>query len=512
MLSSPTTSYQPSRRELLIRSLELSQERLRRAVKTDLRIWCTEALHRAGHAPAAHHRLLIRELEGVAQGHTKRLMVLMPPGSAKSTYASYLFPPFLMTRGKFNVLAASHTGDRAEYVSRQVQRYIRENRSTLGYGLASESVGQWSTTLGGEYKAAGVGVGIAGFRADIGLIDDPVKSREEADSEVVQGRIWDWYWSDFMTRLRPGSAQVLIMTRWAEGDLGGRLEEAEGQHWRIVRLPAIAEDNDPLGRAPGEWLWNDDQYGFAAKLKLDHEAFNRAGRVRDWTALYQQRPAPESGDYFRREWLHPVTTLPPRETMRIYGASDYAVTQDGGDYTVHIVVGMDPAGRIWVLDLWRGQKASDIWVDAFCDLVCQWKPGWWAEETGQIRSSMGPFLTRRQRERGAYVFREQFPTRADKAIRAQSIRGRMALHGLYYAADAPWRGDLEAELMSFPAGKHDDQVDALGLIGQLLDKMTEGKIPEDPKKDKKLMSGNADGVTMDDLWKLHDDQTGRARV
>jgi phage terminase large subunit-like protein len=117
--------------------------------------------------------------------------------------------------------------------------------------------------------------------------------------------------------------------------------------------------------------------------------------------------------------------------MRIYGGSDYAVTADGGDYTVHAVVGLDPEGRMYLLDLWRKQAASDEWVEAFCDLVIKWKPLGWAEEQGQIKSGVGPFLDRRQRERKAFVFREQFPTRGDKAIRAQSIRGRMALEGLH---------------------------------------------------------------------------------
>lgn len=125
--------------------------------------------------------------------------------------------------------------------------------------------------------------------------------------------------------------------------------------------------------------------------------------------------------------------------------------------------------------MWRGQASSDQWVEAFCDLVERWKPIGWAEENGQIRAGVGPFLDRRMRERRAYVARQQFPTRGDKAVRAQSIRGRMALEGLHLQADAPWRADFEAELMSFPAGKHDDIVDALGLAGQLLDQMTVAK-------------------------------------
>ena len=135
---------------------------------------------------------------------------------------------------------------------------------------------------------------------------------------------------------------------------------------------------------------------------------------------------------------------------------------------------MDPEGRLYLLDLWRGQSSSDVWIESFCDLVLKWKPIGWAEETGQIRSGIGPHLERRQRERKAFVFREAFPTRGDKAVRAQSIRGRMALDGLYVQKDAPFLAELIREMMSFPVGVHDDQVDALGLVGQLIDKMSFG--------------------------------------
>ena len=137
---------------------------------------------------------------------------------------------------------------------------------------------------------------------------------------------------------------------------------------------------------------------------------------------------------------------------------------------------------MYLLDLWRGQKATDTWIEVFCDLVREWKPIGWAEETGQIRAGVGPFLERRMRERKAFVSREQFPTRGDKAVRAQSIRGRMALMGLYVSADASWLPELRSELLTFPAGKHDDQVDALGLIGQLLDMMALGARPPEPEK------------------------------
>jgi hypothetical protein len=147
----------------------------------------------------------------------------------------------------------------------------------------------------------------------------------------------------------------------------------------------------------------------------------RVQTARNWSALYQQRPSPATGDYFKKEWLRPYTTIPDRKTLRICGGSDYAVTSDGGDYTAHVVVGLDPDGRMYLLDVWRQQTSSDVWIEALADLVIKWKPVGWAEELIQITSGVGPFLTRRLRERKAWIARTQFQVREDKAVRAQSI-------------------------------------------------------------------------------------------
>jgi predicted phage terminase large subunit-like protein len=352
---------------------------------------------------------------------------------------------------------------------------------------------------GGEYYAAGVGAAIVGFRADGALIDDPIRSREDADSAHVRDKIWDWYKSDLLTRLAPGGWVILIQTRWHEDDLAGRIiaeMERGGERWDIVSLPAEAEAGDLLGRTPGQWLW-DDAYGYGDFLR--HEKATQLPR--NWTALYQQRPAPETGDYFKEEWFRTYVTEPPRDTLNIYGGSDYAVTSNGGDYTVHVVVGVDPENRMYLLDLWRGQTSSDLWIEAWCDLVRQWKPAFWAEERGQIISGVGPYLQRRAIERQAYTAREQFASRGDKAVRAQSIRGRMAMLGLYVRQGAPWFADLRAELLSFPAGKHDDQVDALGLIGQLLDQISAGQKPELPVPKQRDAYRAASEEMQDDSWK-----------
>lgn len=423
----------------------------------------------------------------------------MPPGSAKSTYGSVLFPPwFMASASAAHVLTASHTSELADKWGRRVRNLIGDHPHVLGIGLSSDSksAGRWALTSGGEYYAAGVGVGIAGFRADLAIIDDPIRSRQDADSAQVRDKIWDWYKSDLVPRMKPGGRIVLIQTRWHEDDLAGRLimeMQQGGDKWEILSLPAEAEPGDVLGRTVGEWLWN-DAYGYGEFL----QGQKATQPARNWSALFQQRPTPESGDYFKADWLKPYEKVPAQDTLRIYGASDYAVTAEGGDYTVHVIVGLDALGRMYLLDLWRGQTASDVWVETFCDLVKQWKPLAWAEEQGQIRAGIGPYLDRRQRERQAYCYREAFPTRGDKSIRAQSIRGRMALEGFYVPVHAAWYADLRSEMLSFPAGKHDDQVDALGLIGQLLDRMIKGPAV----KDNDAPIRGAAEMTMSEAFKL----------
>lgn len=439
-----------------------------------------------GYKLAAHHRLIARHLEAVERGDIKRLMITMPPRHGKSMLASEFFPAWYIGRNPDHyVVTATYAQELADDFGRKVKNQIEDDSYKAifpGVSLADDSKSakrfhidgntggyEHSTGQRGAFYAVGVGGPLTGRGAHLLLIDDPVKNREDAESEVIRKKTKDWYTSTAYTRLMPGGRIVVIQTRWHEDDLAGWLqEEHKHEGWVVLDLPAINDD--------GEALWP-EQYDIPAL-----EQIKRALPPRDWSALYQQRPSPDTGDYFKREWIRQVDKLPPKETLSIYGASDYAVTSGGGDYTVHVIVGVDHEGRLWLLDMWRGQASSDVWVDAFCDLVRKWKPIGWAEETGQIKSGVGPFLVKRMLETQSFVAREQFPTRGDKAVRAQSIRGRMALAGMYVQKDAPWLSDLISEMMSFPVGVHDDAVDALGLAGQLMDRMSMGNKPKQAER------------------------------
>lgn len=443
-----------------------TEKKRRRVIRRSLTEWCRFC----GFEPARHHQLLIQKLEAIARGDIDRLMIFMPPGSAKSTYASVLFPAWLLAQDdKQAIIAASHTAELAERFGRRVRNLISEHSLTLGFSLASDSkaAGSWATANGGEYFAAGVRGPITGRRADLAIIDDPVKSREEADSDLIRERVKDWWQNDLYTRLKPGGRVCVIQTRWHEDDLGGwLLSEAEkgGDRWEVLSLPAFAEANDPLGRVPGEPLWPAWQ---------DDDALIRiraAVGSRTWSALYQQNPRPDEGTFFQRGWFKRFSPEQKPANLHIYGSSDYAVTEDGGDFTVHRVWGVDPVGDIWLLAGWRGQTTADVWIERVIDLIIANKPHAWFGEGGTIARAIEPMLRRRLTERKAGCRLEWLPSIADKPTRARGFQARAAMGKVHLPAGID--GDLVLdEYLHFPAGKHDDEVDCGSLIGRALDDM-----------------------------------------
>ena len=440
-----------------------------------LKRWC----QKVGYEPAAHHELVLRELEAVQRGEVKRLAIFMPPGSAKSTYASVLFPPwFLSRKPDACVIAASHTQELADSFGRRVRNIVSEFGPVLGYKLAedSQAAGRWATTLKGEYYAVGICGAVTGRRADLALIDDPVRSAEDADSELNRQRQWDWYQFDLMTRLKPNAAIVLIQTRWHEDDLAGRILASEGDKWRVVRLPMVAESDDALGRKPGEPLW--PEY-FTDEMRTSAKASPRV-----WSALYQQRPSPEEGGFFKRDWLKGYQPSDLPKQLRFYVASDHAVsTKQEADKTCLLPVGVDADGVIWVLpDVVWDRLESDKTVEAILNVMKARKPLLWWAEAGHISKSIGPFLRRRMIESNTFVPINEVTPVKDKRTRAQSIAGRMSMGMVRFPKFAPWWSDAEAELLNFDTGKHDDFVDALAHVGMGLDTMlAANQIPADTR-------------------------------
>ena len=262
------------------------------AIRSSLRAWASWVMAKSEQRPALHHCLLLNQLTSVCRGEIDRLMVLMPPGSAKSTYASLLFPAWWFTQHPdSSVIATSHTTSLAEHFGRQVRELVEEYGDQLGYGLhaSRKAAGHWQTTAKGEYFATGIRGPLTGRRADLVIIDDPVKSHAEADSPVLRDRLWNWYRFDLTTRLKPRGRIVLIMTRWHEDDLAGRLLAQNPAEWQLIRLPALAEENDPLQRQEGAALWPD--------WEDEHALLRRRDTIgeRAWSALYQQSPRPIVG-------------------------------------------------------------------------------------------------------------------------------------------------------------------------------------------------------------------------
>ncbi|QZP07784.1 terminase family protein [Caenibius sp. WL] len=397
-------------------------------------------------------------MEATERGEIDRLMVFMPPRHGKSEKTTKRFPAWYLGRNpKHQVISASYNSDLATDFGREVKGIISSPEygdvfGNVGLRQDSRAADRMNTNHGGAYFAVGVGTATTGRGAHLAIIDDPFKDREDADSETQREKVWNWYRSTLFTRLMPGGAIVLVQTRWHEDDLAGRLLEQDGRvedggEWTVLELPALDEN--------GKALWP-EWYDEAALLRIK----NTVG-PREWSALYQQKPQPDEGTFFKRDWFNTWDKLP---ALRYYGTSDYAVTDGGGDYTVHRVWGISPSGDIFRVDGWRGQTASDEWIERKLDLIAKYKPLCWFGEGGVIQKAVEPMLKRRMRERNVHCRLEWLSSVADKPTRARSFQAMAATGRVHFEPGA----DI-SEFLVFPAGKHDDDVDTASLIGRAID-------------------------------------------
>lgn len=399
-------------------------------------------------------------------------MINMPPGSAKSTYASVLFPAWLLAqRPRLDVIGASNTGSLAEDFSRRVMALVRDHERTLGYSLERDAAERWSTTNGGQYRAAGVGAVISGRRADLALIDDPVKGREDVEGEGNREKQWAWFTGDLRPRLTPSAAIVVIMTRWHVDDLGGRLLDRQPGLWKVISLPAQAEEeNDLLGRKLGEWLWADDDYGYAQALRETEDEYLTAGATRDWAALYQQRPTLTEGSLFKVEQLRPVEAV--HAGGQVVRAWDLAATSQMGvrnpDWTVGVKLHRSGIGEYTVLDVARVREGPDgverVMLHTAMGDGRNVRIGI-PQDPGQAGKQQVLHLTRML---SGFVV-ESSPESGDKATRAAPCASQVNVGNFAYVSPRPWNGAFKDELAGFPGGMKDDQVDALSRAFSMLD-------------------------------------------
>jgi len=427
------------------------------------------------YAPVRHHRVIAAALEEVEKGKIKRLIINCPPRHGKSQLTSRLFPAWYIGRHPANsIIQASYNERFAWDFGREVRQIIEDSTYRQVFQniwLESASVDRIETADGGKLFFVGRGGSITGRGANGLVIDDPIKDRVEADSVTTRNKIWEWYTQTVKSRLLSSDGWiVIIQTRWHEDDLVGRITDkmnpnynaAEAKKWRIIDLPALAMDNDPLGRKRGEALW-------PARFPAQYLEEMREGDSRGFQALYQGSPTPEKGHFFNldRLKLYNHGMMPPKESLRFYAASDHAVsTKQDRDKTCMGAIGIDQDDNIWVMDdlVW-GRYETDFVVEKMIDLMGKHRPLFWWAERGHISKSIGPFLRKRMMERSTFCAVNEVTPTVDKVARAQSIQARIAMGKVYVPSYASWFQEARDEMAKFPYGVRDDFVDFISWIG-----------------------------------------------
>lgn len=424
-----------------------------------------------------HHRLMAAKLNQIVDGTLTRLIITVPPRHGKSELVSVRFPAYLFGRQpKAQVIAASYNATLAGKMNRAVQRVIDSPdyrqlfpETTLsGKAIRSTSEGNWLRNTdefeivghGGFYRSAGVGGSATGYGATVGLIDDFVKNREEANSQTYRERNWDWYTSTFYSRLEKNGAMIICATRWHEDDLIGRLlqqakENPKADQWTVLNLPAYAEDteNSDDPRQPGEPLWP----GKYDKEKL--ELIRNVQGERNWVSLYQQRPAPAEGQVVKNSWWRFWRELPVDVDYLCASADLNAKDRDTSDFTV-ITVWARSGPNFYLIDMVRDRMG---WIEQKRALE---------RVTAQYPDLNAVFIE--DAANGIALIQEARSTvpgvvavtpRGSKITRLEAVSALIEA-GNVFLPDVTlpgyeWSQKVQDEVGVFPSGAHDDIVDSL---------------------------------------------------
>lgn len=396
------------------------------------------------------HLVMVQDaLDAVTRGEITKLAIFQPPRHGKTELTTIRYPVYRLEREpSLPVIVAAYNHALASKFSRKSRALARQ----IGLALNDErqAAEDWETTEGGGIRAVGVGTGVTGTGGGLIIIDDPVKSREEAESPTYRDRCWDWWQDDLRTRREPGAATILQVTRWHEDDLAGRiLNSEEGGDWTVISLPALAEEGDPLGRAVGDALCP-DRYGRAAL-----EEIRRGMTDYSWSALFQQRPRARSGNMFPRTAVTVVEEAP--KGIRWVRYWDKAGSQAKGDWTAGVKLGIWD-GVVYIGDVRRAQLAAHerrVLMRATAEQDGRGVRIGVEQEGGSAGKDAASDDARLF---AGYSVASDHPT-GDKVTRAEPVAAQWQA-GNVRLVRSEWIDRYLDELEGFPHAAHDDQVDA----------------------------------------------------
>lgn len=424
---------------------------------------------------AKHHVLIMSAVQEAAMTDNGRVMLVFPPGSAKSTYASVVAPTWLMGRfPNFRVGAASYATPLVRKHGRRARQIVRSSRFPGIFGTQLvrdvQAASEWALTNGSEFFGGGIRAGIGGHRFEFLLVDDPIKGREEADSQTIKTRVREEYEDVLVPRLVPGGGICMIMTRWAQDDLmggilpidwdgeSGMIDCRDGLSWNVIRVPAIADrPDDPLGRKIGEGLWPE---WFPTKHWIPFQRIRRT-----WNSLYQGLPRQTDAGFFKREWFKVV---PPGECptkfLKVVRRWDLAASEGEGDWTVGVLAGLDTERQVWILDVARFQKGPGSAEREMMRVT--------EKDDELFKGRMKVVFPREPGAAGKMLMRHfsirfaKFSRGFHQETRAKHIRARPFADGLetgtVFLRQGPWNDTFIDELCAFDetiAEQHGDQVD-----------------------------------------------------
>jgi predicted phage terminase large subunit-like protein len=404
-----------------------------------------------------HIRVISREIASAVDAGGGLLVIEAPPRHGKSETVSRATPVWHFTEHpNKHVTLAGYGASLPEAHSRFVRDTLSEHSDTLTVTLAPDSTAadRWHTTEGGSCRAVGVGGALTGFGSHLLIVDDPISNAEEADSEVMRDKVWEWFLSVAWTRREPGATVVVMCTRWHEDDLIGRILEHPELSKRAKRLTfrALAEEDDVLGREVGEALWP-ERYGRDALLEIKATL-----SARWWNALYQQRPTAAEGAEIKRSWWKLYDDLPvPWQALEYRLASwDATFTDaDKSDYVVGQVWGVYGSYR-YLLDVVRERMT---FTEA-CEAVAVTHTKWECNGSAVELAANGHAIVSSLQAAMPGVYGVKVGSNG-KVARARAVSPLIKAGNVLLPRNAKFSDELIEECAAFPLGKKDDQVDAL---------------------------------------------------